>query len=703
VSDTSIERIAAEPDLSSSALYFNRELSWLEFNARVLELAEDDSLPLLERLKFCAIASSNLDEFFMVRVAGLHDQIEAGIETPLQDGRTPRATLDEIRRVVRGHIERQSRCLELELRPELAEHGIRIVKVDDVDAAERRALDERYRRQIFPVLTPLAVGLGRPFPYISNLSLSLGVLVRDPVTNVETFARVKVPKEMLPRFVPTGDGYTFVPLEDLIAKHLDTLFPGMEIVDYDVFRVTRDADFTVSDEADDLLQAVEDELRRRRFGDVVRVEVGARMSAAIREQITGSLEVADADVFDVPGLLDLQDLWDIVSVPGCAELRDPPWTPVTQPRLHGDDNEQADVLAAMRRGDILLHHPYDSFATSVERFVEQAVADPDVLAIKQTVYRTSDDSPLVPALIRAVGRGKQAVCLVEIKARFDERANVQWARALEEAGVHVVYGLPSLKTHAKCLLVIRREGDGVRHYVHVGTGNYHPTTARLYTDFGLLTCDEKIGADVADMFNFLTGFARPRAYRRVLVAPAHMRAGILEEIERTVAAHRDGHQVRIRMKMNSLVDRACIQALYGASQAGVPIEINTRGICCLRPGVPGVSENIRVVSIVGRFLEHSRIYAFERDGDCTVYIGSADLMPRNLDTRVELLAPVRDEALRADLTDTLDRCFADNVNTWELGEDGTWTRRAADGEPRSVQRELMAGHAGRAAEAAAAS
>jgi polyphosphate kinase len=704
VTDTSTDRVVApEPDLSSSALYFNRELSWLEFNARVLELAEDDSVPLLERAKFCAILSSNLDEFFMVRVAGLHDQIEAGIETPLQDGRTPRATLDEIRRVVREHLERQSRCLELSLRPALAEHGIRIVKVDEVDEAERRALDERFRRQIFPVLTPLAVGLGRPFPYISNLSLSLGVLVRDPVTNVETFARVKVPKEMLPRFVPTGDGYTFVPLEDLIAKHLDTLFPGMEIVDYDVFRVTRDADFTVSDEADDLLQAVEDELRRRRFGDVVRVEVGAGMSPVIREQITGSLDVGPEDVFDVPGLLDLQDLWDIVGVPGYAELRDPPWTPVTQPRLQGDDNETVDLLAAMRRGDILLHHPYDSFTTSVERFVEQAVADPNVLAIKQTVYRTSDDSPLVPSLIRAAERGKQAVCLVEIKARFDERANVQWARALEEAGVHVVYGLPSLKTHVKCLLVIRREGDGVRHYVHAGTGNYHRKTARLYTDFGLLTCDERIGADVADMFNFLTGFARPRAYRRVLVAPAHMRAGILEEIERTVSAHREGKPARIRLKMNSLVDRACIQALYRASQAGVPVEINTRGICCLRPGVPGVSENIRVISIVGRFLEHSRIFSFERDEDCTVYIGSADLMPRNLDTRVELLTPVRDETLRAELLDTLDRCFADNVNAWELDEDGAWTRRTPDGEPHSVQRELMAGHAARAAEAAATS
>jgi len=466
--------------------------------------------------------------------------------------------------------------------------------------------------------------------------------------------------------------------------------------------VTRDADFTVSDEADDLLQAVEDELRRRRFGDVVRVEVGAGMSGVIREQIAGSLEVEAEDVFDVPGLLDLNDLWDIVSVPGCAELRDLPFTPVTQPRLQADDSEQPDVMAAMRRGDILLHHPYDSFATSVERFVEQAVNDPNVLAIKQTVYRTSDDSPLVPALIRAAERGKQAVCVVEVKARFDERANVQWSRAMEESGVHVVYGLPSLKTHAKCILVIRREGDGVRHYVHVGTGNYHPKTARLYTDFGLLSCDEKIGADVADMFNFLTGFARPRNYRSVLVAPNHMRSGILEEIERTIAAHREGKDARIRMKMNSLVDRACIQALYRASQAGVPVELNTRGICCLRPGVEGVSENIHVVSIVGRFLEHSRIYAFERDQECTVYIGSADLMPRNLDTRVELLAPVRDDPLRADLLDTLDRCFADNTNAWELGEDGRWTRRTPNGEPRSVQHELAAGHSARAAEAAQA-
>jgi polyphosphate kinase len=701
VSDaTSEAEPVVERDLTDPELYFNRELSWTQFNARVLELAEDPSIPLLERVKFLAIYSSNLDEFFMVRVAGLHDQIDAGIEKPLQDGRTPSDTLDAIRRAVREHVARQSRCLEHSVRPALAEHGIRIVGYDDVSAADRKRLDARFQRQIFPVLTPLAVGLGRPFPYISNLSLSLGVIVRDPVTDVQTFARVKVPKEMLPRFQAVGDGHTFVPLEDLIAAHLDQLFPGMEILDHHVFRVTRDADFTVSDEADDLLQAVEDELRARRFGEAVRVEVAAGMSSAMRDLITRALEVDDDDVFEVEGRLDLTDLWDVVKISGYAELRDPPWTPVTQPRLQADEGEEPDVLAAMRKRDILLHHPYDSFVSSVERFVEQAVNDPDVLAIKQTVYRTSDDSPLVPALIRASERGKQAVCLVEVKARFDERANIQWGRAMEEAGVHVVYGLPSLKTHAKCVLVVRREGDGVRHYLHVGTGNYNAKTARLYTDFGLLTCDPELGADVADMFNFLTGFARPRGYRHALVAPMHLRDGIIAEIERTIAVREAGKPARIRMKMNSLVDRECIQALYRASQAGVPVELNTRGICCLKPDVAGVSEHIRVISVVGRFLEHSRIYEFQRDGETTTYIGSADLMPRNLDTRVELLAPVRDEGLRSDLTDTLDRCFADNTNAWELGTDGAWTRRTAgDGEPRSVHRELMAAHQMAAAEA----
>ena len=575
--------------------------------------------------------------------------------------------------------------------------------MDEVGADEREALNERFRRQIFPVLTPLAVGLGRPFPYISNLSLSLAVLVRDPQTQVTTFARVKVPKEMLPRFVPAGEGTTFVALEQLIAANLDALFPGMEIVDHGFFRVTRDADFDISDEADDLLRAVEAELRRRRFGEVVRLEVDSQMSPALRDELIEALEVEERQVYVIDGLLDLTDLWQIVKLPGFSDLRDPPWTPVTQPRLQGEDDGHVDIFSVIRAGDVLVHHPYDSFATSVERFVEQAANDPEVLAIKMTVYRTSDDTPLVPALIRATERGKQAVCLVEVKARGDERANIQWARAMEEAGVHVVYGHPALKTHAKCLLVVRREGDGARHYVHIGTGNYHPQTARLYTDFGLFTCDEQIGADVADMFNFLTGYARPRRYRKELVAPNFLRDAMIAEIERTVAAHEEGRPARIAMKLNSLVDRRCIRALYRASQAGVPVDLNIRGICCLVPGVPGVSENIRVNSVVGRFLEHSRIYAFERNGETKVYIGSADLMPRNLDTRVELVTPVEDPSLRDDLLDTLERSLADDTNSWDLGPDNVWRRRKQQGhEPRSVQRELMLGHQARAAEGTAA-
>jgi polyphosphate kinase len=638
-------------------------------------------------------------------VAGLQDQVEAGVSTRLQDGRTPSETIDAIRERVIELSGRLYECLSNSLIPALAEHGIRIVSYDKVSEEEQASLSERFQRQIFPVLTPLAVGVGRPFPYISNLSLSLVVRLRDPVTDLRTFARVKVPKEMLPRFVPVAEGsFTFVPLEEVIAHHLDTLFPGIEIIDYDVFRVTRDGDFDVSDEADDLLEAVEEELRRRRFGEVVRVEVGRGMDPSLREELREALEVEEREVFDKDGLLDLNDLWQIANLPDLDELRFDPWTPVTQPRLQDEDHgEHIDVLAQMRRGDILVHHPYDSFVSSVERFVEQAVADPDVLAIKQTVYRTSDDSPLVPALIRASERGKQAVSLVELKARFDERANIQWGKALEEAGVHVVYGLPALKTHAKCVLVIRREGDGVRHYVHIGTGNYHPKTARLYTDFGLFTTDDDIGADVADMFNFLTGYARPRGYRKVLIAPDHLRDGIIAEIERTIEAHSPERPGRIAMKMNALVDGACIRALYRASQAGVRVDLNVRGICCLKPGVEGVSENIRVNSVVGRFLEHSRIYAFLRSGhEPVVYLGSADLMPRNLDTRVELLAPVEDPALRDDLLDTLERCYADDSNAWDLQPDGTWRRREPQGpEPRSVQRELMVGHSARAAEGVA--
>jgi polyphosphate kinase len=680
-------------------LFFNRETSWVRFNERVLELAEDPSVPLLERVKFCAIYSTNLDEFFMIRVAGLHEQVDAGVREPLADGRSPAETIEGIREKVLRHIERLSATLNHDLLPALAEHGIRVVDCAAIDDDARAQLAEHYHRQIFPVLTPLAVGVGRPFPYISNLSLSLAVLVRDPETGHATFARVKVPKEMLPRFVQVGSEMTYVPLEQVIAANLDTLFPGMEIVDHAFFRVTRDADFEVSDEADDLLQAVEAELRRRRFGEVVRVEVDRDINPELRAQLVEALAVEEEQIYEIEGLIDLADLWQLHGLKGFPELRDAPWSPVTQPRLQGEDGAPVDMFSVIRAGDVLVHHPYDSFSSSVERFVEQAAADPDVLAIKLTIYRTSDDTPLIPALIRGTERGKQAVCLVELKARFDERANIEWARKLEEAGVHVVYGHPSLKTHAKCILVVRREGDGVRHYVHIGTGNYHPKTARLYTDIGLFTCDRRLGDDVADMFNFLTGYARPRHYRRVLVAPAHMRDGILQEIEKTIGAHEEGKPARIRMKMNSLVDKRCIRALYRASQAGVPVELNVRGICCLRPGLEGVSENITVNSVVGRFLEHSRIYAFERGKKRVVLIGSADLMPRNLDTRVELISPVEDPALRDDLLDTLDRSLADNTNSWDLQPDGIWIRRVPDGpEPRNVQRELMLGHSARAAE-----
>ncbi len=694
---------ARASELDDPGLFFNRELSWLEFNERVLELAEDASLPLLERVKFAAIYSSNLDEFFMVRVAGLKDQIEAGVETPAINGFTARETLDGIRARTLELAERQTGCVKGDLLPALAEHGIHVTRMADIGAEERAALDERFRRVIFPALTPLAVGPGQPFPYISNLSLSLGVMVRDPSSGHTTFARVKVPIEILPRFVAIGQANTFVLLEDVIAHNLDSLFQGMEIVDSDVFRVSRDADLSVSDEAEDLLRAVEDELRRRRFGEVVRVEVGARMSAALLDELISALGVDAGDVYPIDGPLDLTGLWEIVRLPGHSELRETPWAPVIHPRFRADDEGRADVMSAMRDGDILVHHPYDSFTNSVERFVEQAVADPNVLAIKQTVYRTSDDSPLVPALIRAAERGKQAVCLVELQARFDERTNIAWAKSLEQAGVHVVYGHPALKTHAKCVLVVRREGDGVRNYVHIGTGNYHSTTARLYTDYGLFTTDPEIGRDVAELFNYLTGFGRPSSYRKVLVAPSHLRDGIAEQIERTVAAHSAETPARIVMKMNALVDRRCIVALYRASQAGVRVDLNVRGICCLRPGMPGISENITVVSVVGRFLEHSRVYAFERRGEHTVYIASADLMPRNLDTRVELAVPLEDDDIRAEVLDTLELYFADTRNAWVLHADGSWERREPDGDrAHDAQAELMGRHAARALEPAPA-
>ncbi len=675
-------------EVTDRALYFNRELSWLEFNDRVLQLAESEALELIERVKFLAIFASNLDEFFMVRVAGVHDQIDARIDARGADGLSPTKVLELISRKVVELDARHSRQFETVIRPALAEQGIRIVRCDE-SGASPEAIARHFRERIFPVLTPLATGPGRPFPYISNLSLSLFVHLRDPETDGEAYARVKVPKEVLPRFVEIETD-TFIPLEDIIACHLDALFPGMEIVSHDLFRVTRDADFEISDEADDLLQAVEDELRRRRFGEVVRLEVGATMEPEMRARLIEWLGLTPNQVYDVHGLLDLTDLWQLAGIEGHTDLRQPNWTPLTHPAFGprpGDSDDQPDVFAPMQAGDILVHYPYHSFSTSVERFVMQAVEDPNVLAIKMTVYRTSDDSALVPALIAAAEAGKQAVCMVELKARFDERRNIRWSRDLEEVGAHVVHGIPGLKTHAKAILVVRRERDQVRNYVMIGTGNFHSKNARLYEDFGLFTTDPEIGAEVANLFNALTGYGHPRRQRKVLVAPDWMREPLLELIEKTIESQLAGKPARIALKMNSLVDHRLIAALYRASQAGVPIDINVRGICCLRPGVPGVSETIRVVSIVGRFLEHSRIYSFHFGEESAYYIGSADLMPRNLNTRVELLVPVERPELQAELEDTLERCFADDTNAWLLDSDGVWERLT--GGTRSVHRELM--------------
>jgi polyphosphate kinase len=675
-------------DLLDPELYINRELSWLDFNDRVLQLAEDRSLPLIERVKFLAIFATNLDEFFMVRVAGVHDQIDARIDARGPDGLSPSETLEGIANQVRSLDRRHSRQFSDVVRPALAENGIRIISCSESDASPA-VVQRLFRDQIFPVLTPLAVGPGRPFPYISNLSLSLLVRLHDPDQDHDAFARVKVPKEVLPRFVEISKN-TFIPLEEIIAQHLDTLFPGMEIISHDLFRVTRDADFEVSDEADDLLQAVEDELRRRRFGEVVRLEVGAGMDSALRTRLIEWLGVDELEVYDVDGLLDMSDLWQIAGIEGHPELRQPAWTPLTHPALGprpGGPDEQPDIFAPMRSRDLLVHYPYHSFSTSVERFVKQAVDDPNVLAIKMTVYRTSDDSALVPYLIEAAEKGKQAVCLVELKARFDERLNIRWSRALEEVGAHVVHGIPGLKTHAKAILVVRRERGGIRHYVMLGTGNFHAKNARLYEDFGLFTSDSEIGQEVANLFNTLTGYGHPERQRKVLVAPGWMREPLIEEIDRTIAAHRTGEETRIAMKMNSLVDQQCIEALYRASQAGVQIDLNIRGICCLRPGIPGVSETINVVSVVGRFLEHSRIYAFYRGQHSSYYIGSADLMPRNLDSRVELLVPIDDDELQAELEDTLERCLADDTFAWTLDAMGAWARR--EGRTRTVHHELM--------------
>ena len=633
-------------------------------------MAEDPKLPLLERVRFLAIFSQNLDDFFQVRVAGLKEQVLAAVAMASPDGMSPLEQLRAIRTRVEGLVQRQMDIFNDELVPALASAGISLVRGEDVTKKELSQLHTVFRQQIFPVLTPLAVDPAHPFPYISHLSLNLAVIVRDQQRNQTRFARVKVPP-VLPRLIPLVEGQRYVPLEDVIALHLQSLFPGMEVVDHHPFRVTRDGDLDdVDSDAEDLLAAIQTELRRRRrHARVVRLEVNPGMSPAVLELLTRELELQPSDVYSSGGLLDLAAAGTLTQLDR-PDLKEEPWTPTTQPRLRGLGAEVPDLFVVLRAGDVLAHHPYDSFATSVEAFIDHAASDPDVLAIKQTLYRTSGPaSPIVRALIQAAELGKQVVALVELKARGDEQANIAWARALEEANVHVVYGLVGLKTHAKVTSVVRREGRHIQHYVHVGTGNYNPSTAHQYEDVSLLSADPDLGADVTELFNLLTGYSRQQRYRKLLVAPTSLRSDLAHLIERE--AKPGG---RVVIKVNNLVDPELIDTLYEAAQRGAEIDLIVRSMCSLRPGVAGLSERIRVRSIVGRFLEHSRIFSFGRGEEAEHYLGSSDLMPRNLDRRVEVVVPVTDSNLRARIQDILDICIADDVLAWELHADGSWHR-----------------------------
>ncbi len=676
-------------DLRDASLYLNRELSWLEFNRRVLHEAADSRTPLLERLKFLGIFSGNLDEFFQVRVAGLKQQVAAGIVERTADGMTPEAQLRSISGIVRELVQQHRHCLMDEVLPALAEQGIVLhQRAGDLSRADREHLDAYFHANVFPVLTPLAVDPGHPFPYISNLSLSLAVVLRDP-EGEERFARVKVPK-ILPRWVPLTAPNQLIPLEEVIGANLESLFPGVEILGWYTFRITRNTDLQIDngDEADDLLELIQEEVRNRRFAEVVRIEVHASMPAALRQLLLAEFSeqqepparpVTSDDMYEVMGLMDTADLLVIAALDAPA-LKDPVFHPVTPPRLAGARN----IFDVIREGDLFLHHPYDSFASSVERFIQTAAEDPDVLAIKLTLYRTGGDSSIARLLAQAAERGKQVAVLIELQARFDEENNIIWAQRLENVGVHVSYGVTGLKTHAKVMLVVRREGDTMRRYVHIGTGNYNPKTARVYTDFGLLSANTLLGADLTDLFNVLTGFASPAGYRKLIVAPKGMRERFLEMIRREVSHQGTGRPARIIAKMNGLVDPEIIAALYEASQAGVPIDLLVRGICCLRPGLPGLSETIRVLSIVGRFLEHSRALYFLNGGAEEVYIGSADWMPRNLDRRIEAVAPIEDPAHRQALRDLLLLMWQDNRQAWELRSDGSYVQR----HPPSAEAEM---------------
>ncbi len=681
-------------DLSEPQYYFNRELSWLEFNRRVLAEALDKRTPLLERLKFMAIFSSNLDEFFMVRVAGLKQQVEAEVTKLSTDGLTPKQQLGEISQVLSPIIKQQHQHFEKVLKQELTKHDVHLLDYVDLNQEQRNYLNNFFEEHIFPVLTPLAVDPSHPFPYISNLSLNLAVVLKDPAREMELFARVKVPK-LLPRFVALPadlrqrhrrkeEVWSGVPIEQVITHNLEYLFPGMNILESYVFRVTRNADLAVEeDEADDLLLAIEKELQKRRIGrSTVRLEIQSSTPDNIRSMIIQELQLRENDVYDIDGLLSLGDLMSFMALP-LPKLKDRPWTAVLPPKLSWlkdeelqfDDEEGENFFDIIRKGDLLVHHPYHAFSGTVQRFITEAAFDPDVLAIKMTLYRTSGDSPIIKALIAAAQNGKQVVALVELKARFDEENNIIWAKKLEKSGVHVVYGLSGLKTHTKITLVVRQEKKRICRYVHIGTGNYNPKTAKIYTDLGLLSCREELGADLTDLFNFLTGYSRQKSYRKLLVAPVSLRDRMIEMIDREIANCREGKTGRIVAKMNSLVDPQVIQHLYQASQAGVQIDLVIRGICCLRPGVEGVSDNIRVISIIGRFLEHSRIFYFHNDGQEEIYIGSADWMTRNLSRRVEAVTPIESPDIFKDVQEILGVMLADNRQAWELQSDGTFIQR----------------------------
>ena len=685
-------------NLKTTEDYLNRELSWLAFNYRVLHEGIDDRTPLLERLKFLAIFSSNLDEYFMVRVAALKQQVNAEVTKLTLDGRTPSEQLEAINENLRPLVKQQTDLFENVLKQELEIEGIYLTNYVDLTQEQRSYLHTYFEEHIFPVLTPLAVDPSHPFPYISNLSLNLAVLLRDPDTDEELFARVKVP-QVLPRFVSLPQElchslngkvwvWTGVPLEQVIAHNLDALFTGMVIQECHPFRVTRNADLAVEeDEADDLLLAIEQEVRKRWLGkSAVRLEIHASTPEAVRDRLRTDLELAEFDVYDIEGMLGLKDLFFFLSLP-CSHLKDKPWHPVVPHFLSRvkeivDGNEDGEIqqdgtdfFTLIRNGDILVHHPYHSFTASVQQFITQAAYDPDVLAIKMTLYRTSGDSPIINALIAAAANQKQVAVLVELKARFDEENNINWAKKLEQAGVHVVYGLVGLKTHTKTILVVRQEKNKIRRYVHIGTGNYNPKTANLYTDLGLFTCREDLGTDLTNLFNLLTGYSRQKSFRKLLVAPINMRDRMIEMIDRETEHSRKGGSGRIVAKMNALVDPPIIQALYAASQAGVKIDLIIRGICCLRPNTEGLSENIRVISVVGRFLEHSRIFYFHNNGQEEIYIGSADWMTRNLSRRVEAITPIESPQAFLELQEILGVLLADNRHAWELQSDGKYIQR----------------------------